>query len=452
MSSPAAALAADLSGRLRGRVLGPDDARFPTASQGWNRAVEQRPLAVVEVADSADVTTTVRYARAQGLAVSVQATGHAASSAVDETVLIRTTGLDEVTVDSGAGLARVGAGVAWGTLLRQLDGTGHIGLAGSSPSPSVVGYLLGGGLSWFGRRYGFAAHHVRSLDVVTAEGDTATVTGATDPDLFWALRGGGGELAIVTAVELTLPHEPQVAGGRLMWPLDRAGEVLPAYLQITANAPRELSVWLQLLNFPDVPALPPPLRGQRFVAVDATYLGEAEIGRELLAPAFAAAGRVQESFGPIAIGELGAITAEPTDPTPGITVGLALERFDEATAAALLAAAGPDVVAVQIRHLGGAYADPVTGGGVAGTVAAPYLCGAVAVAPTPQAAAAGAAGFARLRAALAPVAAAHAPFNMLGSGEPASLAFASADLDRLRQLKRERDPGNLIRGGHPLAG
>jgi FAD/FMN-containing dehydrogenase len=446
------AIAADLRDRLTGRVIGSDDPEFPTASQGWSRAVQQRPLAVVEVADAADVVATVRYARARGLPVSAQATGHGATSTVDGTLLVRTTGLGEFTVDGDAGQARVGAGVAWGAALRDLNGTGRIGLAGSNPSPSVVGYLLGGGLSWFGRRYGNAAHHVYSLDVVSADGELTTVTAETDPELFWALRGGGGDLAIVTAAVIALPAEPEVVGGRLMWPIDRAGEVVAAYRQITQAAPRELTAWLQLLSFPDLPMLPPPLRGQRFVAVDAAYLGAADTARELLAPALAVDGRVQDSVGPLAIGDLGTITAEPTEPSASVTFSLSLERFDEALSEALLAAAAPEVVGIQIRHLGGAFADAVPGGGVAGVVAEPYFCSAVALAVSPEVKAAGLAGFARLNAALAPAAAPRVPFNGLGGDDPTSRAFAAEDLDRLRRLKGERDPDNLIRSNRPLLG
>jgi len=452
--SDTTAIAADLGRRLTGRVIGPDEPEFAVASQGWNRAVNQRPAAVVEVADAADVAATVRYARAQGLAVSAQAMGHNAATTVDGTVLIRTTGLRECAVDRDAGQARVGAGVAWGTLLRLLDGTRYIGLPGSNPSPSVVGYLLGGGLSWFGRRYGYAAHYVRSFDVVTADGDTMTVTGETDPELFWALRGGGGDLAIVTSAVLTLQNEPEVTGGRLRWPIDRADEVLAAYRQITESAPDELSAWLQLQNLPDLPTLPPELRGRRFITIDAAYLGAAAAGRALLAPALAVDGFDQDSFGPLAIGDLGSISAEPTEPTMSSAFGVALERFDEAAGAALLEAVGPQaqtpLVAVQIRHLGGAFADEVAGGGVAGAVAEPYLCGAVAVAVTPEAAAAGVAGFARLEAAFGQDAAQRLPFNALGAADPVSRAFAPDDLDRLRQLKRERDPDNRIRSNRPL--
>lgn len=450
-----ASIAADLQPRITGRVIDPDDPQYPTASQGWSRAVSQRPAAVVEVANAADVAATLRYARAQGIAVSAQAAGHGAAPTVDGTILIRTTGLQEFIVDSDAGQARAAAGVPWGALLRGLDGTGYIGLAGSNPSPSVIGYLLGGGLSWFGRRYGCAAHQVRSFDVVTADGDPATIDGETDPELFWALRGGGGDLAIVTAGVVALPREPQVSGGRLRWPIGRAEEVVAAYREITESTPpRELSVWLQLQNFPDLPILPPALRGQRFVTIDAAYLGPAESGRALLAPALAVAGSDQDSFGPLAIGDLGSITAEPTEPSASRSFGVALKRFDEATETAVLETVGPDaltpLVAVQLRHLGGAFTDEVPGGGVAGVVSEPYLCTAVAVAATPEAAAAGIAGFARVEAAFADAAADRLPFNALNLDDSARRAFGSGDFDRLRSLKRERDPDNLIRSNRPL--
>ena len=146
-----------LRSAVHGRVLLPGDDGFEDASRPWNVAVPQRPDAVVEVADAGDVVAVIRLAREQGFVVSAQPGGHGATDALDGTVLVRTGALDEVVVDGHAGIARVGAGVKWGQLLAALDGTGFIALAGSNPDVSVVGYLLGGGLSWFGRRYGIGA-------------------------------------------------------------------------------------------------------------------------------------------------------------------------------------------------------------------------------------------------------------------------------------------------------
>ncbi len=151
---------------MRGRVLLPGDDGFDDASRPWNVAVPQRPDAVVHVADEQDVVAVVRVAREQGFVVSAQPGGHGATTALDGTVLLRTGALDEVVVDRAAGIARVGAGVKWGQLLAALDGTGLIAMAGSNPDVSVVGYLLGGGLSWFGRRYGIGSRSLRAAHIV----------------------------------------------------------------------------------------------------------------------------------------------------------------------------------------------------------------------------------------------------------------------------------------------
>ncbi len=454
MTGHSAALADDLRHRVRARVIGPDDPDFQAASQGWNLAVPQFPAAVVEAASASDVAATVQFARAQGLAVSAQATGHSSSSTVDGTILIRTTGLRQFTVDSRRALARVAGGAPVGALLRALDRTGLIALAGSSPSPSFVGYLLGGGLSWFGRRYGYAAHHVLTLEVVTADGDHATVTADTDAELYWALRGGGGDFAIVTGIELTLPRQPELAGGRTMWPLAKAPEVLTAYREITETAPKELTAWLQLLNVPDLPEVPPPLRGQRLVAVDATFLGSPRVGRGLLAPVLEIEGSIQDNFGPIAIGDLGSICAEPTEPGYSSSHAVALDRFDESVGDALLDVAGPEsqtpLAGIQIRHLGGALVEPDPGGGVAGTLTMPFLANAVAITPDHDSAAATMIAFAELDRALGPAMSARLPFNALGPGDSPSRAFSPTDLDRLRRLKRERDPHNIIRSNRPF--
>ncbi|MEV4187629.1 FAD-dependent oxidoreductase, partial [Streptosporangium canum] len=182
----------DLRSLIRGHVSLVGDDGFDQARRPWNLAVEQPVRAVVEAADADDVAALVRYARDAGLTVSAQPSGHGATGDVDGVILLRTGRLDEVRVDPGARTARVGAGVAWGQVQAVAGPHGLTGLPGSSPVVSVVGYTLGGGLSWFGRRYGWAADSVTAFEVVDADGVRARVTADSDVDLFWALRGGGG--------------------------------------------------------------------------------------------------------------------------------------------------------------------------------------------------------------------------------------------------------------------
>src|SRR5690606_25219300 len=217
----------------------------------------------------------VRHARRTGRAVSAQATGHGAAPGADGVILLRTGRLDEVEVRPERRLARAGAGASWGRVLAAASPYGLTGLAGSSPIVSVTGYTLGGGLSWFGRRYGWAADAVTAFEVVDATGERVRVTGESDPELFWALRGGGGDFALVTAVEFELYPAGDLYGGRMAWPVARAGEVAEAFLELTAQAPPALSAWLGRVNVPQVPPM---------VTVDVAFLGPADEARELLKP------------------------------------------------------------------------------------------------------------------------------------------------------------------------
>lgn len=210
------AVGTDLRKAIRGRVLLPDDPEFAAARMPWNRTVDQPVLAVVKLADAADATTLVDYARRTGLPISVQPNGHGAAPGVDGTILVRTTHLDETTIDPAARVARIGAGVAWDQVQRAAEPHGLTGLVGSSPAVSVVGYTLGGGSSWFGRKHGWAAKKLTAVEAVTADGNQVRATANAEPDLFWALSGGGGDFALVTAIEFGLVPAPDIYGGRML--------------------------------------------------------------------------------------------------------------------------------------------------------------------------------------------------------------------------------------------
>jgi hypothetical protein len=387
-----------------------------------------------------------------GLVVSAQPGGHGASRALDGTILVRTGALDEIWVDAEAGVARVGSGVKWGQLLAALDGTGRIALAGSNPDVSVVGYLLGGGLSWFGRKYGIAAHTLRAVELVDGTGEHRWVTDHSDPELMWALRGGGGEFGVVTRVEVALPAEPQVAGGKLMFPIGDAPGVLRAFADVTASAPEGLTCWAWIAHFPDAPFMPEPIRGGSFVGVDATWLGSPAEGADLLAPLRAAGTVLMDSYGPVPIGRLGEVAAEPTDPTPALDWAGPIGELDSQAIDRLVGAVGDRsstaLTVIQVRHVGGALAR----GGVqaaADRLSSPYVAYAFGVPGVPEL-------VEPIRGSLAALAAAVTPsegkltLTFLPGGAPLSGSFDDATLARLRAVKERVDPGGVIRGNHPL--
>ncbi|WP_433414651.1 FAD-binding oxidoreductase [Microtetraspora malaysiensis] len=451
----AATLGEDLRRTVRGRVLVRGDEGFDAARAPWDPAVEQNVLAVVEAEDAADAAAVTAAARLAGVGVAAQAYGHA-PAAFEGAILLRTGRMRGVQVDAAARTARVEAGASWGDVLRAAGRHGLTGLAGSSPVVSATGFTLGGGLSWFGRAHGFAADAVRAFEVVDAEGERGRVTADSDPDLFWALRGGGGDFALVTAMEIDLYPAPSLYGGRLVWPAERAQEVLAAYRSVTATAPDELSVWFHLLQFPPFPSVPEPLRGLSAVTVEAVFLGDPTEGRALLRRFDSVPGVILDTRCALDVADLGDVCAEPTEPTPSLFRGELLTALDDAAATALLASAGPGSVAplayVQLRHLGGALARPAKDVGACGRVAEPYLLGMLGVPATPEVAAGIRERQASIVRALTPHTSGRKPFTFLGHEEGAAAAFPGDVLARLRDVKRDHDPMGVFRANHPVLG
>ncbi|MEV4188882.1 FAD-linked oxidase, partial [Streptosporangium canum] len=261
----------------------------------------------------------------------------------------------------------------------------------------------------------------------------------SDVDLFWALRGGGGDFALVTAIEFDLHPAPALYGGRLLWPADRAAEVLEAYRAITATAPDELTVWFDLLQFPGSAPL---------VAVDATHLGDAAEGQALLRSLDRIDGLISDSRAAMPVAELGSITAEPTTPGPGMSRGELLTGLDDLAAKTLLSAPIDPLLSVQIRHLGGALARPSDS--PHGPLTEPYALYLFGVPSTPEAATAIRARQRELVRSLAPAVSGRKPYTYLNPAETVADAFTPAALTRLREIKQRRDPRNVLRGNFPV--
>lgn len=424
---------------VRGQVWLPGDDGFEQASRAWNLTVAQPVAAVVEAADADDVADLVRHARAEGLTVTAQPRGHGASGATDGVILLRTGRLDEVEIRPDERLARVGAGANWGAVQAAAGTFGLTGLPGSNPTVTVTGYLLGGGLSWFSRKHGWAADSVRAFEVVDADGEQARVTEESAPGLFWALRGGGGDFALVTAVEFALYAEPALYGGRLLWPGDKAPEVFAAYRELTATAPPELSLWLNRVQFPGSPPM---------ITVDLAHLGEAREAEELLAPLARIGGVLNDTRAFMATADLGDITAEPTDPAPAISRTELLTGLDAATAEILLAGPVEPLITMQVRHLGGALAEDR--GGVGGALAEPYLLYLLGPGIGPERTQAVRARQDAVVAALGDRVSGRKPYTFLAPGERAAQAVSGPALARLRELKRARDPHGVFRANYPV--
>ncbi|WP_301174053.1 FAD-binding oxidoreductase [Actinomadura geliboluensis] len=425
----------DLRGAVKGRVWRRGDDGFDAARRAWNLTVEQPVAAVVEAADAEDVAALVRYARRSGLTVTAQAGGHDASGDVEGVILLRTGRLDGVRVRPSERVAEVGAGVGWGRVLAEAGPHGLTGLAGSSPVVNVTGYTLGGGLSWFGRKHGWAADSVRAFDIVDADGNRARVTGASDAELFWGLRGGGGDFALVTSLEFDLHPAPHLYGGRVVWPEARGGAVFEVFRQITDAAPPELTVWFSRFAFPGAPPM---------VALDMTYLGDPDEGAALVRGLDAIDGVISDNRGPLAVADLGDVAGEPTAPSSGLPRAELLTHLDEG----LVTEPIDPLISIQIRHLAGALAKP--GSGASGALDEPYLLQMTGVGPDPDLAHATRARLRRLVERFGGAITGRKPYTLLTPEESVADAFPEPTLDRLRELKRSRDPQNVFRANHPV--
>jgi hypothetical protein len=426
-----------LRNAVRGRVLLPGDEDFDRARQPWNLAVEQDVPAVVEAADADDFTALVRYAAAHALQVSGQPSGHGATGDLNGAILLRTHLLDEVSIDPAKRIARVGAGVRWGEVQKAAGQHGLTGLPGSSPVVTVTGYTLGGGLSWFSRAYGWAADAVTAIEGVSADGHRFRVTAGSD--LFWALRGGGGDYALVTAMEFMLHPAPALYGGRMIWPADRASEVLDAYRQVTASAPDALTAWFDLLHFPGTPPM---------AVVDTTYLGDPDEARDLLRPLGELGATLSDSRGPLPIADLGSVTAEPTEPGAGLSRGELLTALDDRAAKALLAEPIDPLLSVQVRHLGGSLAGPSDT--PHGPLTEPYALYMFGTPTSPQSTTDIRTRQQRLVHDLAPSISSRKPYTYLTPGETMAHALTPDALTRLHAIKNRHDPHHTIRSNYPL--
>lgn len=365
-SAPTLGLAAFVA-QVRGPVLVPGDDGYDTERSGFQRAYRHRPAMIVGAECAGDVVAAVRFARAQGLPVAVQATGHGLSAATDGGLLISTRRMAGVRVDAAAGTARVEAGAVWGQVVEAAALYGLAPLNGSSPGVGVVSYTLGGGVGVLARTYGFAADHVRSVDLVTADARLRHVTADSDPGLFRALLGGGHGLGVVTAMGFGLVPVARLYGGQLVFGGEQIDAALSAYLDWTATVPDELTSSLALIAYPDLPQLPAPLRGRYLAHVRIAYTGSAAEGERLVAPLRAVGPRVSDDLREMPYAESHTIHRDPSDPHAYDGDNALLSGLDAAAllrVAALTGPAAPVMCVVQLNHLGGAMATGASAGSV----------------------------------------------------------------------------------------
>jgi len=443
-----------LSTSLDGELVRPGDPTWDDARTAWNLAVDQRPAAVVLAESAADVSETVQAAREAGLRVAPQGTGHGASPIGDlsDTILLRTTRMRGVSIDPARRTARVEAGVLWQELTDAAAEFGLAGLAGSSHDVGVVGYTLGGGISWLARKFGLSSNSVVAAEVVDADGTERRVDYENDPDLFWAIRGGGGAFAVVTALEIRLYPVAEIYAGTLFFPIDGAREVLSAWLELTDRAPEELMSVGRIMRFPDLPMVPEPVRGKEFALVEIAYLGSEADGIELTRP-LRELGPVLDTTAMIPARRLSELHMDPPAPVPGIGDGRLLDALSIETVDAIVesvgAESGSTLLSVEVRQLGGALARRAEGDGAA-FLDREFALFAVGMAPTAEFGAKTRSDVERVLAAVEPWDSGRDYLNFREDESTGERLFSAERYARLKKIKAVVDPENRIRSNHEV--
>ena len=440
---------------IDGEVVTPADDRWDEARRPWNFAHDQRPALVAFPESSDDVVAVVQYASRHGLRVAPQGTGHNAGplGSLEGTVLVSTSRMRGVTIDAQARRARVAAGTLWLEVTEPASEVGLAPLSGSSPDVSVVGYSLGGGVGWLGRKHGLSANSILAIELVTADGRLRRVDADHDADLFWALRGGGGSFGVVTAMEIALYPHAEVYAGAMFWPWERAAEVLHRWREWTETAPEEATTSARIMQMPPMEELPEFLRGRSFVTIDGAVIGDRAHGAEVIA-ALRELGPEIDTFDMVPPVVLSRIHGDPEEPMPALTEHRLLRDLPAEAVDAFLAIAGPEsgstLLMAEIRHLGGALGRVEPGHGALAKLDAEYLLFGGGPAFSPEMVAGLKAELPRFKAAMADWDAGTGYLNFEDTAADSRSFYDEVTHRRLGRIKARIDAGDLFRSNHPI--
>jgi len=360
----------ELRDRLDGTVLEPADPGFREELAGWITNVQQDPRIVVAASSESDIVEAVRFARNNGISVDVLSTGHGAEVPSNADLIITTRRLVDIEIDPDTHIATLGAGVRWRDVVAVAGPHGLTPIAGASTSVGAVGFLLGGGLGPLARSHGYASDYVRGFTVVTGTGELLTADATSNPDLFWALRGGKTRLGIVTQVRVELVELPTLYGGSLLFDADSIAPVLRGWVDYTATAPADVTTSAAIMRLPDFPVVPEPLRGRTLLALRFAFAGDDAEGAQLAAPLRDLGPVFSDNIGEIPATAIDTIHNDPDEPGPGWVHGRMLTSIDQEFADTLLDLVGVEqkvpFVVVEVRHLGEATRRDVEGGSAVG--------------------------------------------------------------------------------------
>jgi FAD/FMN-containing dehydrogenase len=438
---------------LKGSLLLPGDEGYDKTSQAWNLHVQQKPALIVLAASTSDIKTAVRFANHEGLGVAVMATGHGVGKPCNGGLLINTSQMRGVTIDPMSNVAKVEAGALWKDVVPAAQVHGLATLAGSAPHVGVVGYTMGGGFGFLGRKYGLNSSSVISADVVTANGDLLYASSNENEDLFWGVKGGGGNFGIVTSLEFKLYPLTTVFGGAVFYPIEQGHEALTLFAQWSREIPNEVTAALAFMNIPPIPAAPPLLRGRSVVVVKGCYCGSnPEEGIELFSPLRRLANPIADTFGVMPVTAMDAISKDPVEPMGvlqygGMITDLSAEAI-EAFVKVAGTGSGSPLLMVEFRRLGGALARSTRDINLMGNSNAQFSINALGGTATPAMVTKVESHLATLAEVMRPYQTNEVFLNFMEvdpSQARVRAAYTGEDLERLVALKTKYDPTNIFR-------
>jgi FAD/FMN-containing dehydrogenase len=447
-----------LNGNFTGTVVSPGEQNWDQARAAWNLAADQTPAAVAYPEGADDIVAAVNFARANSLGVAAQGTGHGAGSRgpLNGSILLKTERMKGIEIDADSGVGRYEAGVLW---MEANPAAGEHGLAnfsGSAPDIGIVGYTTGGGFGWLARRYGLACNNVRAIELVTADGEQRRVDPDNDPDLFWAVRGGGGSFGVVTAIEFDLAELPEVFAGSVIYPADeRSSEIIDRYFEWAPALPDDVTSIARFLRLPPLPQVPEPLRDKPLITLGACYAGPESEGLELLRPIRELGEPVMDTFETMPPSGLPAVHMEPDEPVPGLVYTASLREAPQEAIDSFIETAGPEsgspLLAAELRQCGGALGEPAEGAGALSHLDAEYVFCGIGLPMSPEMGEAINQQIDAVCKALEPWSTESCYFNFADRPTDLEAIFAPETLERLREVKRRYDPDGLISGNHNIS-
>jgi len=445
-----------LRDRIKGDVVCIGDEGWDASRAAWNLAVDQQPALLAFPESAAEVVALVGFARTHELSVATQGTGHGAAALgpLANALLLKTERMRGVAIDPMTRVARTEAGAMWKDVTVPAAEHGLAALAGSAGDVGVVGYTLGGGIGFLARRYGTASGSVQAVELVTANAELKRVDAEHNPDLFWALRGGGGSFGVVTAIEFSLYPVREVYAGDLFWPVERCEEILTAWSDWIRDVPDEVTSLGRILHLPPLPQLPELLRGRSFVVVELAYAGSEEDGSELIKP-LRALGPEIATVGVRPPSRLGELHMDPPEPVPAAGDGVLMRTFGADASRTLGVAAGAGsgtpLLSTEIRHLGGALARQSAEPCACTFADAGFAMFSVGMVMSPEMGEAVEHALDRLLSELSPYSAGRGTPNFAERTAPSSNKFPPEVYERLKEVRRRYDRGSLLLSNLPLS-